>query len=108
MFWHARRLKKQIARRANVIPGTNEKARFHVERSAGWGKGRSHPPSPEGHSVDETAIMAEYSAGRTNDQAESAVTRCGIRQSSSDSASGKSKGRGRFGDHGDGEDEESD
>src|SRR5579864_7534797 len=102
-------LKKLIAaNRRNVIPGTREKARSRApagaDVSAGGqkcgiviagpcqpGNGRSHPPSHSVTAIDETAIIAEYSARKNKDQRKPlySVWNPAV---NSDSASGKSNG----------------
>src|ERR1700685_3984025 len=56
-----------------------------------FGNGRSHPPSQSVTAMDETAIMAEYSARKNNDQRKPlySVWKPAV---SSDSASAISKG----------------
>src|SRR5437763_12369853 len=84
-------LKKQIAAKSrNVIPGTSENAKFHVDPLNRFGKGRSQPPSQRVTAMDETAIIAEYWARKNNDQRNPlySVWKPAV---SSDSASGKSK-----------------
>src|SRR5947207_14945379 len=73
------------------IPGTDEKAKSQVEPWSRFGKGRSHPPSHRVTAIDETAIIAEYSARKNKDQRKPlySVWNPAV---SSDSASGKSKG----------------
>src|SRR6202040_473263 len=75
----------------NATPGTNEKAKSQVGPSSRFGKGRSHPPSHRVTAMDETAIIAEYSARKNKDQRKPlySVWNPAV---SSDSASGKSKG----------------
>src|SRR6266576_2028943 len=74
-----------------VIPGTDEKAESQVGPRSRFGKGRSHPPSHRVTAIDETAIIAEYSARKNNDQRRPlySVWNPAV---SSDSASGRSKG----------------
>ena len=62
-------LKKQIAaKNRNAAPGKNEKKKFQVALLRRFGKGRNQPPSHSVTAIDETAIMAEYSARKNNDQ----------------------------------------
>src|SRR5580698_9664592 len=85
-------LKKQIAaKKRNVSPGANEKTRSHVGLFRRFGNGRSHPPSHSVTAIEETAIIAEYSARKNNDQRKPlySVWNPAV---NSDSASGKSKG----------------
>ena len=60
-------------------------------RSAQFGNGRIHPPSHSVTAIDDTAIIAEYSARKNNDQRKPlySVWNPAV---SSDSASGKSNG----------------
>src|SRR5579863_3933833 len=61
-------LKKHIAaKKRNVTPGKSEKISFQVEPPRKFGNGRSHPPSHNVTAIDETAIIAEYSAKKNND-----------------------------------------
>src|SRR6202040_3735769 len=85
-------LKKHIAaKKRNVKPGKSEKTRSQVELFKRLGNGRSHPPSHNVTAMDETAIIAEYSARKNKDQRKPlySVWNPAV---SSDSASGKSKG----------------
>src|SRR5450755_4900229 len=85
-------LKKQIAaKKRKVIPGTRPKARFHVDPLSRFGNGCSHPPSQSVTAIEETAIMAEYSAKKNKDQRKPlySVWNPAV---NSDSASGRSKG----------------
>src|SRR5260370_36294607 len=85
-------LKKNIpAKKRNVIPENKEKPRSQVGPVRKFGKGRSHPPSHSVTAMEETAIMAEYSARKNNDHRKPlySVWNPAV---SSDSASGKSKG----------------
>src|SRR5690242_7493745 len=79
------------ARNRNVIPGKNEKAFSHVAPLSQFGNGRSHPPSQRVTAIDETAIIAEYSARKNKDQRKPlySVWNPAV---SSDSASGRSNG----------------
>src|SRR6202140_5524642 len=72
------------------MPGKNEKIESQVDPPK-FGNGRSHPPSHNVTAIDETAIMAEYSARKNNDQRKPlySVWNPAV---NSDSASGKSKG----------------
>src|SRR5215470_16912446 len=56
-----------------------------------FGNGRNHPPSHNVTAIDDTAIIAEYSARKNNDQRKPlySVWNPAV---SSDSASGRSKG----------------
>src|ERR1700730_16618910 len=56
------------ARNRNVKPGTKENTRSQVSPSSAWGNGRIHPPIHKVTAMDETAIMAEYSARKNSDQ----------------------------------------
>src|SRR5215472_9557005 len=75
----------------NVSPGTNEKTRSHVDPPSAFGKGRNHPPSQSVTAMDDTAIIAEYSARKNSDHRKPlySVWNPAV---SSDSASGRSKG----------------
>src|SRR6202451_3407160 len=89
-------LKKQIAaKNRNAAPGKNEKKKFQVALWRRFGKARNHPPSQSVTAIDDTAIIAEYSARKNNDQRKPlySVWNPAV---NSDSASGKSKGA-RFG-----------
>src|SRR5580704_6136275 len=79
------------ARNKKVIPGKIEKTSSQVGPASKFGNGRSHPPSHNVTAVDETAIIAEYSARKNNDQRKPlySVWKPAV---ISDSASGKSKG----------------
>src|ERR1039458_9889166 len=46
----------------------SEKTKSQVELCKRFGNGRSHPPSQSVTAIDETAIIAEYSARKNNDQ----------------------------------------
>src|SRR5260370_42440805 len=79
------------AKRRNVMPGNKEKALSHVAPLKRFGNGRSHPPSHSVTAIEETAIMAEYSARKNNDQRKPlySVWNPAV---NSDSASARSKG----------------
>src|ERR1700688_861545 len=72
------------------MPGKNEKIESQVDPPK-FGNGRSHPPSHNVTAIDETAIMAEYSARKNNDQRKPlySVWNPAV---NSDSASARSKG----------------
>src|ERR1041385_6334600 len=78
-------------RNKNVAPGTSENTRFAVSPFSRFGNGRIHPPSHSVTAIDDTAIIAEYSARKNNDQRNPlySVWNPAV---NSDSASGKSKG----------------
>src|SRR5712671_5456963 len=80
-----------IANRRKVTPGNKEKALSQVAPLNQCGKGRSQPPSHSVTAIEETAIMAEYSARKNNDQRKPlySVWNPAV---NSDSASGRSKG----------------
>src|SRR3954447_25881976 len=85
-------LKKHMpASNKNVRAGNSEKIRFEVGPLNRLGKGRNHPPSHSVTAMDETAIIAEYSARKNRDQRKPlySVWNPAV---SSDSASGKSNG----------------
>src|SRR5271156_5905790 len=85
-------LKKQIAaKKRNVSPGMKEKARSQVAPLSKFGNGLSHPPSHSVTAMEETAIIAEYSARKNNDQRKPlySVWKPAV---NSDSASARSKG----------------
>src|SRR5438128_7912729 len=69
----------------------SENARSHVGPVSALGKGRSHPPSQNVTAIDDTAIIAEYSARKNKDQRNPlySVWNPAV---NSDSASGKSNG----------------
>src|SRR5271167_3077250 len=73
------------------MPGMNEKKLFQVEPLSQFGNGRSHPPSQSVTAIEETAIMAEYSARKNNDHRKPlySVWKPAV---SSDSASARSNG----------------
>src|SRR6202011_651948 len=79
------------ARKRNVIPGNKEKIRSQVGPVRKFGNGRSHPPSHSVTAIEETAIIAEYSAKKNRDQRKPlySVWNPAV---NSDSASGRSKG----------------
>src|SRR5437016_7791025 len=79
------------ARNRNVNPGIKEKTRSHVSPLSPLGNGRIHPPSHNVTAIEETAIMAEYSARKKSDHRKPlySVWNPAV---SSDSASGKSNG----------------
>src|SRR5438874_7408591 len=79
------------AKSTNVTPGNSENTKSHVSPVSQCGNGRIHPPSQSVTAIDETAIIAEYSARKNNDQRkpEYSVWNPAV---SSDSASGKSNG----------------
>src|SRR5690349_9197822 len=79
------------ARKRKVRPGISEKTRSQTSPLNQVENGRSHPPSHKVTAIEETAIMAEYSAKKNNDQRKPlySVWKPAV---SSDSASGKSKG----------------
>src|ERR1700758_1115202 len=85
-------LKKHIAAsKRNVIPGNREKTRSQVGPLSKFGNGRSHPPNHSVTAMEDTAIIAEYSARKNSDQRKPlySVWNPAV---SSDSASAKSKG----------------
>src|SRR2546427_4428905 len=85
-------LQKHIAaRKRKVIPGMSENARSHVGPVSALGKGRSHPTSQSVTAIDDTAIIAEYSARKNSDQRNPlySVWKPAV---NSDSASGRSNG----------------
>src|SRR6266568_8629920 len=79
------------ANNKNVMAGKNEKMESHRGPLNQLGKGRSHPPSHKVTAIDDTAIIAEYSARKNKDQRNPlySVWNPAV---NSDSASGKSKG----------------
>src|SRR5215831_14809191 len=79
------------ARKRELRPGTREKAMFQLSPLSKLGKGRSQPPSHSVTAIEETAIMAEYSARKNKDQRKPlySVWKPAV---NSDSASGRSKG----------------
>src|ERR1700730_17524620 len=85
-------LKKHIAaRKRNTAPGNSENSRPQVELLNIFGNGRSQPPSQSVTAIEETAIIAEYSARKNNDQRKPlySVWNPAV---NSDSASARSKG----------------
>src|ERR1700688_4752075 len=85
-------LKKHIAaNKRNVTPGKSENTRSQVALCSRFGNGRSHPPSQSVTAIEETAIIAEYSAKKNNDQRKPlySVWNPAV---NSDSASARSKG----------------
>src|SRR6266581_3302246 len=79
------------ARSRNVTAGKNEKIESHLGPLNQLGNGRNHPPSHSVTAIDDTAIIAEYSARKNKDQRNPlySVWNPAV---NSDSASGKSKG----------------
>src|SRR5207302_8380961 len=79
------------ARNKNVNPGIREKTSSHVDPWSALGNGRNHPPSHSVTAIEETAIIAEYSARKNSDQRNPlySVWNPAV---NSDSASGRSKG----------------
>src|SRR5581483_1144872 len=79
------------ARKRNVSPGNNENTRSHVGPLNAFGNGLSHPPTHNVTAIDETAIIAEYSARKNKDQRKPlySVWNPAV---NSDSASGRSNG----------------
>src|SRR5262249_44685726 len=75
----------------NVSPGNNENTRPHASPDSAFGNGRSQPPSHRVTAIDDTAIIAEYSARKNKDQRKPlySVWNPAV---NSDSASGKSNG----------------
>src|SRR4029077_1289179 len=85
-------LKKHApAKNTKEIPGKKENALSQVGPFSQCGNGRSHPPSHSVTAIEDTAIIAEYSARKNNDQRKPlySVWNPAV---NSDSASGKSKG----------------
>src|SRR5208282_599861 len=74
-----------------VRPGKSEKIVSQVDPPSQFGNGRIQPPSHKVTAIDETAIMAEYSARKNNDHRNPlySVWNPAV---NSDSASGKSNG----------------
>src|ERR1051326_1911673 len=83
--------KASTARNKNVTPGTKKNTLSQVSPLSQCGNGRSHPPSHMVTAMDETAIMAEYSAKKNKDQ-RNPLYSVWKPAPSSPSASGKSKG----------------
>src|SRR6266516_1340827 len=79
------------ARNQKGRPGTSENANSDVEPFRRFGNGRSHPPNQSVTAMDETAIIAEYSARKNKDQRKPlySVWNPAV---NSDSASGRSNG----------------
>src|SRR6266581_7563507 len=79
------------ANNKNVMAGKNEKMESHRGPLNQFGKGRNHPPNHKVTAIDDTAIIAEYSARKNKDQRNPlySVWNPAV---NSDSASGKSKG----------------
>src|SRR3984957_10938053 len=75
----------------NVRPGINEKISSQVDPLSALGNGRSQPPSQSVTAIEDTAIIAEYSARKNNDQRKPlySVWKPAV---NSDSASARSKG----------------
>src|ERR1700681_2671385 len=73
------------------MPGKSEKTKSQVGPVSALGNGRNHPPSHNVTAIEETAIMAEYSARKNKDQRKPlySVWKPAV---NSDSASGRSKG----------------
>src|SRR5947209_9134271 len=85
-------LKKHMpARKRQEIPGKSEKTKSQRGPLSQLGNGRSHPPSHKVIAIDETAIIAEYSAKKNSDHRNPlySVWKPAV---SSDSASGNSNG----------------
>src|SRR4029077_17741578 len=85
-------LKKHMdANKKKLTPGNKLKALSQVGPLRRFGKGRSHPPSQSVTAIEDTAIMAEYSARKNSDQRKPlySVWKPAV---SSDSASARSKG----------------
>src|SRR6516225_4577677 len=74
-----------------VTPGMKEKAKSQVVPCSRLGNGRSQPPSQSVTAIEDTAIIAEYSAKKNSDQRKPlySVWNPAV---NSDSASGKSNG----------------
>src|ERR1017187_8826606 len=83
--------KQMAARPKNVSAGRNENAISHVGPPKRLGKGRIHPPSHSVTAIDDTASIAEYSARKNSDQRKPLYSVWNP-ATSSDSASGRSKG----------------
>src|ERR1700692_2596544 len=73
------------------MPGIKENAPSHVGPFSRFGNGRNHPPNQSVTAIEDTAIMAEYSARKNKDQRKPlySVWKPAV---NSDSASAKSKG----------------
>src|SRR6266404_3963824 len=78
------------ARNRKVSPGISENNRSQVSPLSALGNGRIHPPSHKVTAIEETAIIAEYSARKNSDQRKPlySVWKPAV---NSDSASGRSK-----------------
>src|SRR5579863_566924 len=74
-----------------VSAGMNENAVSQAPLLNQFGNGRSHPPSHRVTAMDETASMAAYSARKNNDH-RNPLYSVWKPATSSDSASGRSKG----------------
>src|SRR5467141_2794417 len=59
--------KVMAARNRKVSPGMSENNRSQVSPLSALGNGRIHPPSHKVTAIDETAIIAEYSARKNSD-----------------------------------------
>src|SRR2546423_15577443 len=79
------------ARNKKVNAGMGEKTRTQVGPGRALGNGRNHPPSHSVTAIEETAIIAEYSARKNSDQRNPlySVWNPAV---NSDSASGRSEG----------------
>src|ERR1039458_6866689 len=79
------------ARKRTAMPGAREKKLSQLGPLSRFRNGRSHPPSQSVTAIEETAIMAEYSARKNNDQRKPlySVWKPAV---NSDSASARSKG----------------
>src|SRR5437588_12124076 len=56
------------ARARKVSPGNKEKTRSQAGPASRLGNGRNHPPSRRVTKIDDTAIIAEYSARKNKDK----------------------------------------
>src|SRR5450759_1631265 len=83
--------KHMAASTKNVNAGRNENAMSHVGPPKRLGNGRIHPPSHSVTAIEDTASMAEYSARKNSDQRKPLYSVWNP-ATSSDSASGRSKG----------------
>src|ERR1041385_400755 len=83
--------KARTAKNKNVTPGTKEKILSQMSPLNQCGNGRSHPPSHMVTAIEETAIIAEYSARKNKDQ-RNPLYSVWKPAPSSPSASAKSKG----------------
>src|SRR5713101_7059311 len=79
------------ASRMKVTPGISENTKSQVSLLNQCGNGRIHPPSQSVTAMDDTAIIAEYSAKKKSDQRKPlySLWKPAV---SSDSASGRSNG----------------